>query len=244
MLPSLVAEVSRVGGSAHSVPQVEDVCVFSRNDFLTVSNGQLNADLTTASLYNVLILEGIKCTVAFELLLLDAFACRGTYWPAVHHSKVSSASKSFSKILILLLLLVTGNMSTNPGPDLLPESLHQLPTPLEFSNRHGLGFLHINARSLVPKLDIFKTWFMISKPDVVVVSETWLKPSVSDNVLFIDGYRIFRSDRKGRAGGVAVYIVLLHVLGVQNYPNPKVGLFSDLGSGISRSKLSFKIYPE
>lgn len=95
-----------------SGPQVEDVCVFSRNDFFTVSNGQLNVDLTTASLYNVLILDGIKCTVAFELLLLDAFACRGTYWPAVHHSKVSSASKSFSKILILLLLLVSGNVST------------------------------------------------------------------------------------------------------------------------------------
>lgn len=154
----------------------------------------------------MLILEGIKCTVAFKLLLLDAFACRDTYWPAVYHSKVSSALKSFSKILILLLLLVSGNVSTNPGPDLLPESLHQLSTPLEFSNRHGLGFLHINARSLVPKLDIFKTWFMISKPDVVVVPATWLKPSVSDNILFIDGYRIFRSDRKGRAGGVAVYI--------------------------------------
>jgi len=85
-----------------------------------LSNGQLNADLTTASLYNVLILD------AFELLVLDVFSCRDIHWPPVHYSKVSGASRFFSKMLIL--------------------------------------FLHINARSLVPKLDVFKTWFMISKP--------------------------------------------------------------------------------
>jgi len=85
-----------------------------------LSNGQLNADLTTASLYNVLILD------AFELLVLDVFSCRDIHWPPVYYSKVSGASRFFSKMLIL--------------------------------------FLHINARSLVPKLDIFKTWFMISKP--------------------------------------------------------------------------------
>ncbi|KAF3856522.1 hypothetical protein F7725_017245, partial [Dissostichus mawsoni] len=77
--------------------------------------------------------------------------------------------------------------------------MHHLPTPNEFSCRQGLGFLHVNARSLVPKLDVFKTWFLVAKPDIVVVSETWLKPSVTDTVIHIDGYNVFRADRKGRA---------------------------------------------
>ena len=113
--------------------------------------------------------------------------------------------KSSSRLLILLLLLLSGNVNINPGPECFSASLHHLPTPNEFSCRQGLGFLHVNARSLVPKLDVFKTWFLVAKPDIVVVSETWLKPSVTDTVIHIDGYNVFRADRKGRAGGVAIY---------------------------------------
>ena len=84
-------------------------------------------------------------------------------------------------------------------------NLQHLSTPEDFRNRHGLGFLHFNARSLVPKMDIFNIWFLTAKPDIVIVSESWLKPAVPDNV-HITGYNIFRTDRKGRAGGVLMYI--------------------------------------
>ena len=57
-----------------------------------------------------------------------------------------------------------------------------------------MGFLHVTATSLVPKLDIFRTWFLIAKADVVVVSKTWLKHSIADNVVHIAGFNVFRTD--------------------------------------------------
>lgn len=47
---------------------------------------------------------------------------------------------------------------------------------------------------------------MSANPDIVVISETWLKPSVPDDVICVGGYNVYRTDRKGRAGGVAIYV--------------------------------------
>lgn len=122
----------------------------------------------------------------------------------VHETLIRSL---LSRFLILLLLLISGNVKSNPGPELpVIDSLSHLLTPLEFSSRHGLGFLHVNARSLIPKLDLFNTWFLTAKPDVVVVSETWLKPSTPNNVINVVGYNVFRCDHKGRGGGTAIYV--------------------------------------
>lgn len=71
----------------------------------------------------------------------------------------------------------------------------------------GLRVCHINAQSLLPKIDEFVHAFENSLVDVICVSETWLKPHVSDNLVAVKGYRCFRNDRSGRiGGGVAVYI--------------------------------------
>ena len=119
---------------------------------------------------------------------------------------ISVFKRTTTRLLILLMLFISGNVHINPGPDPLFEALPTLSTPHDFSCRHGLGFLHFNARSLVPKLPTFRCWFEIAKPDVVAVSETWLKPGSTDNVVRVPGYNIYRTDRKGRCGGVALYI--------------------------------------
>jgi len=42
---------------------------------------------------------------------------------------------------------------------------------------------------------------------VVCISETFLKPDLRDDLVFIEGYKIIRNDRTGKgAGGVAMYI--------------------------------------
>lgn len=114
--------------------------------------------------------------------------------------------KSPSHVRWFYCSFVSGNIHVNPGPLPSFESLYHFSTPAEFANRHGLGFLHMNEGSLLPKLDVLKTWFMLAKPDFVVISETWLKPSVSDNVMQVGGFNVFQTDRKGRAGGVAIYV--------------------------------------
>lgn len=72
---------------------------------------------------------------------------------------------------------MSGDIEPNPGPT--PPCIN-LPTPSNFKERNGLGFLHMNDRSLVPKMDLVRVSVSTSDPDVLVLSETWLKKSVSD----------------------------------------------------------------
>ena len=97
---------------------------------------------------------------------------------------------------------MSGNVQPNPGPD-TPISFN---TPAVFKERSGLGFFHLNVRSLVPKMDMLRIWAHSTDADVFVLSETWLSKSVSDKVINISGYNVFRSDRPNRGGGVAIYI--------------------------------------
>lgn len=51
-------------------------------------------------------------------------------------------------------------------------------------------------------------------PDILVVTETWLKKSINNSDVSINGYNIYRIDRTGRGGGVTIY--------VKNCPNVSI----------------------
>ena len=70
--------------------------------------------------------------------------------------------------LVVLLILLSGNVETNPGPD----SPAQCLTPADFKPWSGLGIIHINVRSLLSKLDMIKIWINSASADIVVLSET------------------------------------------------------------------------
>ena len=70
----------------------------------------------------------------------------------------------------------------------------------------GLTFIHLNVRSLVPKLDQIKNFANSANAAVLSLSETWLDESVHDNEVRIDGYVIERRDRNREGGGVCIYI--------------------------------------
>lgn len=184
-----------------SLPPSEHFDHFCHSDRVTSGEND-----SAGTRHGMFVVDSLKCTLPYALIVLNYFIIRDWYnVSALNDSSLrGSDKKSLLRILILLLLLSSGNIKSNPGPEL--PVVDSLSTPLEFSNRHGLGFLHVNARSLIPKLDIFSAWFLIAKPDVVVVSETWLKPSTPDNVINIAGFNVFRCDRKGRAGGTAIYV--------------------------------------
>lgn len=54
----------------------------------------------------------------------------------------------------------------------------------------GLHILHINARSVVSKVDMIRIWVCLTGADILVVSETWLSKFIQ---LAIDGFNIVRS---------------------------------------------------
>ena len=74
-----------------------------------------------------------------------------------------------------------------------------------------LNIGHIDARSLnvEDKFDEISSLVIEHKLDIFAVSETWLNPSISGDLLCIPGFSpMFRLDRKDgrRAGGVALYV--------------------------------------
>lgn len=70
----------------------------------------------------------------------------------------------------------------------------------------GLRVCHINAQSLMNKIEEFRYMFVNSKIDVICMSETWFSSHVSDLLVECNGYDLFRSDRDSHAGGVAIYV--------------------------------------
>ena len=98
---------------------------------------------------------------------------------------------------ILNLLLLAGDIESNPGPT------------------HGeIKVLQINARSikrvdyLKNKIVQFKTLVALKNPDVISVAETWLNDTVpSDKLLDENEYNIYRKDRADvNGGGVLVAV--------------------------------------
>lgn len=71
--------------------------------------------------------------------------------------------------------------------------------------KEGLKICHINAQSLLNKIDEFRYIFENSGVDIICVSETWFKSDIADCTISMDGYSVVRVDRNGHGGGVAIY---------------------------------------
>ena len=63
--------------------------------------------------------------------------------------------------------------------------------------------MHVNIRSLLPKIDFFTALAHFANPHVLDVSESWLRPpkATKNSDISIPNYNIFRQDRTG----VAIY---------------------------------------
>jgi len=124
----------------------------------------------------------------------------------------------FGRALIILLLILSGNVHVHPGPAVTVNPISAAaPGPdanpclegisfTNFCSRKALGFLHIYSRSLLSKIDQLKLWTHSSNPDILVVTESWLKKSVPDSVVDIIGYNVIRQDRSYKGGGVAIFV--------------------------------------
>jgi hypothetical protein len=93
---------------------------------------------------------------------------------------------------VVLLLLLAGDIATNPGPC--------SSTPRINNNKNALRCLYLNARSLVRKLDELQV--LANDDDLLAITETWLRPDIKDCELLPKlNFTIFRKDRLSRAGG-------------------------------------------
>ena len=77
--------------------------------------------------------------------------------------------------------------------------------PNEFKQK-GLVFLHLNVRSLIPKLPEVRRLLAETNAAVLTLSETWLDETVTDGEVNMDGYSTIRRDRNRHGGGVLLYV--------------------------------------
>ena len=104
------------------------------------------------------------------------------------------------RCMIMPVLMISGDVQSNPGPD-----SDCIQTAADFNARSGLGIIHLNVRSLLPKIDFVRVWAQTTNADIIVISESWLNKSINDNDISINGYNISRADRIKRGGGIIVY---------------------------------------
>ena len=70
-----------------------------------------------------------------------------------------------------------------------------------FKNK-GLHMIHINARSLLPKMSEIRLLATRTKAAVISITESWLDESVTNAEVNIHDYRVVRSDRNRHGGGI------------------------------------------
>ena len=103
-----------------------------------------------------------------------------------------------------LLILLSGDISLNPGPN----HQHKLQCLNEWNifKSRGLHFIHLKINSLLPKIEELRIMARSTNAAIIGISETKLNESILEPEIQIDDYKIFRCDRNRQGGGVAYYI--------------------------------------
>ena len=97
----------------------------------------------------------------------------------------------------------------------------------ELSRAKGLKIVHLNIRSLLPKIEQIRTLLSQYKIDIMTISETWLNSYIDDKLIAISGYTLLRQDRQGeeaktRGGGLISYIIQGKAMHVKDLPEDSV----------------------
>jgi hypothetical protein len=113
--------------------------------------------------------------------------------------------ESHDKFLSILLLLC-GDVHPCPGPTADNVDCNTRDSEYKIFKNRGLHFLHVNVRSLLPKIKDIRLLAQNSHAACIGISETWLDETVSDSEINIQNYNIIRRDRDRHGGGVCLFI--------------------------------------
>ena len=90
------------------------------------------------------------------------------------------------------------DFSSEIADDTADQSTNERPLDFECLHSKGLNFIHLNVRSLLPKLDELRILAANTKVAVIGVTESWLDASVTDSEIDIADYTIIRQKSRGR----------------------------------------------
>ena len=108
-------------------------------------------------------------------------------------SLVLHVAKNRGKLLICLLLIISGDIETCPGPSLL-------------KNIGDFTIFHQNIRGLAGKKDLLQNFILQKNIKIFAVTETLLQDKIPTSLVDIRGYVFERNDRNNNGGGTGMYI--------------------------------------
>ncbi len=109
------------------------------------------------------------------------------------------------------ILLLQTDPSPVPvrAPSTLPPAEYLCQTLEPFPNFTKAA--HVNAQSLLCHFDEFTTIFGSNIFDLILISETWLKPHINNKSIELQGYSVYRNDRLHKGGGGVMIYVKSHL---------------------------------
>ena len=122
--------------------------------------------------------------------------------PVVKTQKLSVSHRKRHN-LVPVFLLLCGDVHPCPGP--MDSQFASMPDYKCFEKK-GLHFIHVNTRSLLPKIDELRILARQTNTACLCISETWLDDTIFDSEIRIDNYTVRRNDRNRQGGGVCMYI--------------------------------------
>jgi hypothetical protein len=105
---------------------------------------------------------------------------------------------------VLLCILLSGDIATNPGPTNLPSSSNLCRSfSVFYQNVRSIKSTYWDntCNSKERKLSCFHDIVLANQFDVIALTEIWLDSSISNHELLPTGYRILRRDRENKRGG-------------------------------------------
>ena len=117
---------------------------------------------------------------------------------------VSKFKTNNNKSFYHLILILSGDISLNPGPvyNDHPPKLKEW----DIFKIKGLHLLNVNVNSLLPKIDELRYIAKLSNAVVIGITESKLDSCILDSGIQIDNYQILRCDRNRKGRGVACYV--------------------------------------
>lgn len=81
----------------------------------------------------------------------------------------------------------------------------------KFKNKINSNFFlgtiaYSNVASLQAKFNDVVVYVTDDQPTFLILSETWLSSLITDSLISLHGYTVFRKDRENRGGGVCIYV--------------------------------------
>ena len=97
--------------------------------------------------------------------------------------------KHENRAFLLFLLLMSGDIETNPGEIFMD---NDLPPNNKFKHfrKRGMHFTHININSILPKIDEIRLIAFETKCILISASETKLDETIQDEEIKIQGYNL------------------------------------------------------